>query len=79
MYTWVRRLYASVITATSPCYRQADVTTETNRQARLRTCLPGRRRLHLISRHHILGTWYLVVAYRGNGVIHRAQKAVSRG
>ena len=53
MYTWVRRLYASVITATSPCYRQADVTTETNRHARLRTCLPGRRRLRLTSRHHI--------------------------
>jgi hypothetical protein len=53
MHTWVRRLYASVTPATPPCYRQADVTTETNRHARLRTCLPGRSRLHLISRHHI--------------------------
>ena len=26
-----------------------------------------------------LGTWYLVVVYRGYGVNHRAQKAVSRG
>ena len=53
MYTWMRKLYASVTLATPHCYRQADVTTEANRPARLRTCLPGRCRLHLISRHHI--------------------------
>jgi hypothetical protein len=52
MYTWMRKLYASVTLATPHCYQQADVTTEANRQARLRTCLPGRCRLHSISRHH---------------------------
>ena len=69
MYTWMRRLYASVTPATPHCYRQADMTTETNRHARLRTCLPGRSRLHSISRHHTrqLGNFMRHASNRSGG------------
>ena len=69
MYTWMLRLYASVTPATPHCYRQADVTTETNRHARLRTCLPGLRRLHSIPRHHTrqLGNFMRQVSKRSGG------------
>ena len=53
MYTLLHKLHASGTLATIHCSRQVDVTTETNRQARLRTCRPGLCRLHSIPRHHI--------------------------
>ena len=70
MYTLLHKLHTSGTLATALYARQVDVTTDANRQARLRTCRPGRCRLHSISRHHIrqLGILVRRASNRSGGV-----------